>query len=345
VPAEASVARQARIIGPNPAMRLLDQIVQARTGAFIEASGARLPTASKYAQRILECPTRFVLADDLVASATALAFADGDRLGSCVDLIHAPAERVWVEWMDEPRCRLIDELFGHESATTPGARNQRAGALISSDRTGRRGTILSFWSGEANICLSPLTTEFDLDRILRDEHRLDSLFEGGAASVHHASEPALDELLAHVRFRFDASWADYYRSANLSSAQRAELLNENLRGVAFDAPMLLALFLLLGARDAVVQRPVARERLNFARARRGKAPLLDHIEARASFAPREQRTLNDTRHFERRSSRLHHVRGHLVRRGTRVFWRCPHLRGTARFGIVHSRTVELRNLR
>jgi hypothetical protein len=327
-------------------MRMLDQIVQARTGAFIDAGGARLPTASKYAQRIRECATRFVLADDLVASATALAFADGDRLGSCIDLIHAPAERVWVEWMDEPRCRLIDELFGHDSAKTPGARNQRAGALISSDRTGRRGTLLSFSSdGEADICLSPLTTEFDLDRILRDDHRLDSLFEGGTASVHHAGEPALDELLAHLRFRFDASWADYYRSANLNSARRAQVLNENLRGVAFDAPMLLALFLLLGAGDAVVQRPVARERLNLARARRGKAPLLDHIEARASFAPREQWTSDDPRHFERRSSRLHHVRGHLVRRGTRVFWRCPHLRGTARFGIVRSRTVELRNFR
>jgi hypothetical protein len=35
------------------------------------------------------------------------------------------------------------------------------------------------------------------------------------------------------------------------------------------------------------------------------------------------------------------VRGHIVRRGAAVFWRCPHLRGSARLGQVRSRTVML----
>jgi hypothetical protein len=43
----------------------------------------------------------------------------------------------------------------------------------------------------------------------------------------------------------------------------------------------------------------------------------------------------------RRSPRLHHVRGHLVRREDRVFWRTPHLRGSALQGVVRSRTVCL----
>jgi hypothetical protein len=38
---------------------------------------------------------------------------------------------------------------------------------------------------------------------------------------------------------------------------------------------------------------------------------------------------------------LHHVRGHIVRRGNKVFWRSPHLRGDARLGVVRSRTVQL----
>jgi hypothetical protein len=33
------------------------------------------------------------------------------------------------------------------------------------------------------------------------------------------------------------------------------------------------------------------------------------------------------------------VRGHLVRRGSELFWRVPHLRGNVRAGIVRSRTV------
>ena len=43
----------------------------------------------------------------------------------------------------------------------------------------------------------------------------------------------------------------------------------------------------------------------------------------------------------RHSPRLHHVRGHLVRREQRVFWRVPHLRGSASRGAVRSRTVCL----
>jgi hypothetical protein len=43
----------------------------------------------------------------------------------------------------------------------------------------------------------------------------------------------------------------------------------------------------------------------------------------------------------RLSPRLHHVRGHIVRRGASVFWRSPHMRGSARLGQVRSRTVDL----
>jgi hypothetical protein len=43
----------------------------------------------------------------------------------------------------------------------------------------------------------------------------------------------------------------------------------------------------------------------------------------------------------RRGPRLHHVRGHIARRGDKVFWRLPHLRGSARLGVVRSRTVQL----
>jgi hypothetical protein len=33
------------------------------------------------------------------------------------------------------------------------------------------------------------------------------------------------------------------------------------------------------------------------------------------------------------------VRGHLVRRGSKIFWRVPHLRGSARAGVIRKRTV------
>jgi hypothetical protein len=46
--------------------------------------------------------------------------------------------------------------------------------------------------------------------------------------------------------------------------------------------------------------------------------------------------------YSRRSPRLHHVRGHIARRGDKVFWKSPCLRGNAMHGVIRSRTVELR---
>jgi hypothetical protein len=106
--------------------------------------------------------------------------------------------------------------------------------------------------------------------------------------------------------------------------------------------MLLALFLLFAARDGLQRRATDLERLNHARRRSGKCALLEHIEVRAPIAVGYQCpasvAANDSR---RRGPRLHHVRGHLARRGDKVFWRVPHLRGNARSGVVRSRTVQL----
>ncbi len=80
-------------------------------------------------------------------------------------------------------------------------------------------------------------------------------------------------------------------------------------------------------------------RLNRARHKSGRAPLLNHIEVRAPLLPEYAEYRDSESHGARRGPRLHHVRGHLVRRGSRLFWRVPHLRGSARSGMVKSRTV------
>jgi hypothetical protein len=86
--------------------------------------------------------------------------------------------------------------------------------------------------------------------------------------------------------------------------------------------------------------PVSRAVLNHKRGRRGQQPLLDHLEAHASLYPAG----SDRPSVERTgrcAPRLHHVRGHLVRRDNVVYWRTPHLRGSASRGVVRSRTVRL----
>ena len=74
--------------------------------------------------------------------------------------------------------------------------------------------------------------------------------------------------------------------------------------------------------------------------RRGaKAALLEHIDVSAPILPGYARWGTDETAGVRKSPRLHHVRGHLVRRGSELFWRVPHLRGSASLGSVRTRTV------
>jgi hypothetical protein len=103
--------------------------------------------------------------------------------------------------------------------------------------------------------------------------------------------------------------------------------------------MLLAFVLLLATRTGLPQSRSDFDRLNRARLKTGKKPLLDHIEVRAPLLPEYFSQPPAERRGTRFGPRLHHVRGHLVRRGSQLFWRVPHLRGSARAGFVRTRTV------
>jgi len=125
------------------------------------------------------------------------------------------------------------------------------------------------------------------------------------------------------------------------AALRAEVARRCLAAVAFDIPMVLALLLLMTIRAQLVQRPVCPARLNAKRARLGKRALLEHIEVSSPVFAQGPRPAADRPASVRGAPRLHHVRGHIVRRRDVVYWRGPHWRGHVRLGSVRSRTVEL----
>ena len=64
-------------------MRLLDHIAQSTAPLIVrQHSGAqwRLTGASDFARRLVRCPLRYVLSDELVRTCIALAYSDGDGL-------------------------------------------------------------------------------------------------------------------------------------------------------------------------------------------------------------------------------------------------------------------------
>jgi hypothetical protein len=321
-------------------MRLLDLIAQSSPSQSGLPPTWRLPAPHDFAEAARACPLRLVLADDLVRSATALAYAEGDRLIGCLDLLRVPSERLWVEWAEAPRQEVLCEIPALEMKPT--AQGGRAGVLIHSDASGRTGNIRTFWSTpDDRIYSGAMITHFDLDHPIRRATCLADVFNGESAGASLPEEPAIDALLSHIHFRFDAAWAEYYHSATLSVPQQSALLRAALQSTAFDSPMLFALFLLMSAKDGAQQRVVNLDRLNRARRLSGKAELLEHIEVRMNLQTQRSDNRSDLNAKADIGRRLHHVRGHLARRGCTIYWRAPHLRGNARLGILRSRTVEL----
>jgi hypothetical protein len=322
-------------------VRLLDRIVQTRVPLLV-ARGAevvRLPGPTEFAAAITACPLRLVLTDSLTRVCTSLAYAEGDRLAGCLDLIHVPATRLWVEWRDAPRCEVASAALGLANGAD-GANASRAGLYVSADPSGRRGLARTFWGpavGEA--CLAPLVTEFDLDVDAEQAGSIGDVFAGGAARLA-TDDAALAAVLRGVRFRFDDAWAAYYRRECATPAVRESVLRASLAAVGTDLPVLFALCLLLGSRLRLPERRPDLARLNRCRLRDGHAVLLDHVEVTVPVlsAYRNSALADGSR---RRMPRLHHVRGHLVRRGSQVFWRVPHLRGRAAFGRLRARSVTL----
>jgi hypothetical protein len=321
-------------------MRLLNLISQGRAARVRADDGCEMPGADRFSEAIRDCPLRYVLSDELVRCATQLAYAEGDRLSACLDLIHVPTQTLWIEWADGPRREALEAIPALEVKSV--APSRHGGALVTARPNCRSGHIRTFWSTlNEQAYLSPIVITFDLDRPPLAPTPKDPSVWRGETVLTMDGEPAIAELLSHLRYHFDDDWAAYYHARCHTDELRAAVLRSSLGGCAFDAPMLLAFFLLLGARDLLPRQEVRHEHLNCVRRRGGKPPLLEHIEVSAPLDKAIAHGWAQPGESSRLRPRLHHVRGHLVRRGSAVFWRSPHLRGNGRLGQVRSRTVVL----
>ena len=328
-------------------MKLLDCIAQSRAPLLVEQdNGAiyRLTSACDFSGAVEGCPLRWVLQDDLTRTCAEIAYSDGQQLSDCLDLLRVPAQRLWVEWADEPRRR---RLWNANAAATPadGASYAlRAGALIETNCAGRRGVMRTFWTDRArpdDPLVGALETHFDFEGNLPQAGNAADMFEGLFGSVTAGLTSPLDGVLMCVRYRFDPSWLKYYGQMQLSEAARAQILHASLATVANDWPILLALLLLLACPGELQMNPLSLQRLNAKRRGAGRPALLEHVEVSAPVlsSPKISAAAGEPRW--RRGPRFHHVRGHLVRRGDALFWRAPHWRGHVRLGRIKSRTVLL----
>jgi hypothetical protein len=326
-------------------VRLVDRIAQCRTPFIVQdlTSGAltRLNGAADHAADMARCPMRFVLTDELTRLCTALAYSKGAHQLACADLLRIPAERIWIEWCEAAWFAEL-QLYGFKRPAQSPEGLGRRGAMIRASREGRSGLIRTFWTvGEMNteVFASSIEAFFDLDTAEGMEPAAPDDMHPPLRCLPNGTEGAPDILRRYFRYRYEPSWAQYYERARLPPLSEAALAQHALGTIAIDIPMMLAFFLLLSTRNGLPRRVQSLDKLNRARARSGKVPLLDHIEVRAPVLHEPDALRGENSPGGRQAPRLHHVRGHLVRRDNQLFWRVPHLRGTARSGVVRTRTV------
>jgi hypothetical protein len=326
-------------------MKLADRVAQCRMPFMIRdcATGAvtKLNNCADFADEIGRCPLRFVLSDELTRLCTALAYSKGASTLACADLLHVPAELVWVEWCHFPWLRELEQ-YGFPVHDPRSDRGGRRGALIRSTPDGRRGTLRTFWTeeGDTSALASSVEAYFDLDTSRDQEPDPPDGQVSPTVRVCDRAQAGDDDLLHRCfRFRFERTWREYHDQSSQSIAEREALMRHGLGTIAIDIPVILVFFLLLATRSGLPQRCESLVRLNRARLRVGRAPLLEHIEVNCPMLPAFGTVDLKDPSGTRRSPRLHHVRGHLFRRGSELFWRVPHLRGSPRSGKVATRTV------
>jgi hypothetical protein len=327
-------------------LRLLDHVAQCTVPYVVRQQCGELwhlPAAADFARQVARCPLRYVLTDELVRLCVELAYSQSGELCECLDLLHFPAEQLWIEWNEHPRREQLTRILPQCTAASD-RHVVRTGILLAAHPGGRAANLRTFWLPDAappEPRLTAVETLLNLDGGAAAAPPA-ALFEGGAVAVCDPDNARLDELLACARFRLDPAWQRYYGATARTAELRAQVLQRSLT-VAFDVPLLLALLLLLSLRAGLPQTAVCPTRLNAKRARHGKPALLEHLEVSCPvFADAAALRPGESNAALRRAARMHHVRGHLVRRYNTVFWRRPHWRGHARLGYVRSRTVELR---
>lgn len=319
-------------------MRLMDCLSAATDPVYVESDRGEhftLPGANVLARRIVETPVRYVLDDTVAVFVIQTALADCARVCRCLDLVRLPSPLMWVEWGQASCLAAMTDLgIVHDPANFGQA--SRAGLLIQTDETGRKGEADIVWTNaHGGADMSPLVLEFDLD---------DPNFAYASAWALRVedSEP-LTQIYRHARFRLRDDWREYYLRESRSRAEFERAIDTNVRAAATDFPFLVALCLILAAHNAHELRPSDLSRLNRARGRNRKPMLLEHTEVHACIdVERLSGGGSGSGDNERAAARLHFVSGHLVRRKDRVFWRRAHMRGDARRGMASARTIHLR---
>jgi len=264
-----------------------------------------MPAAGIYADTVRDVPVRYVLDREATRYLKVLLETDSAMFVPDNMALRMPAENFWLEWIEG------DEL-----------NKRRAGVLVEASKDGREGSLRSFWEdGEHGAQCAQGLIYFDFDRCL------------SAAATKMPLPQKLAGLQDHIGGEVGSEWLSHFELT-----PEVDVISSLFHGLWADFGATLLFSAVLASRY-VQMRSAEFGKLNVLRKKAGKPELLDHIEVSLSLS---QRSVNGgvIKGSSRSLSRLHMVRGHLVHRGGKKFWRCTHMRGDLAAGSI-TRTVKV----
>lgn len=299
---------------------------------------------------------RFDLAPGVIVSAYAVRRSSLKSQIRALSLCRLPFATTWFEW---PGSDPVYKPFQEDTVSSDAPAPMRMGALVETDESRQRGVMTFAWS-HRNIGLSicPLAASFDwrgnaeevpdveLDgwrqsglSELQINERIFTRFRNGTA-VQSLRGVSNDELVQERR-RVGVIWSpvmDGFARMIIGSqgalpgpgTPEWSMWGGNLSG---EPNSLQCVILLLNSRNATEATQVdLSAKLNKARLRSGKPPLLDHTTIRIKLS--RAMTARAGSGTQREATRFHVVRGHPKIRKSGVFWWSDHGRGDPARGSV-----------
>ena len=340
-------------------MNLADEIIAAR-GTDIDLGGCITSLSAGIA-----AAQRFVLSDDVTMAAYQLIKSKPSSLLDAMPLCRLPYQSIWFEWNGGLSTRAgWDKYPSTEKLDHSINRPEplRMGCLVEGD--GQRGTMTWAWVHRAsgvNVCGIGVVFDWTLDGDASEAVR--ATLSGRTDTLGHLlynkwANPAMYTDDAIVKLMADRKgWNKLTNDPQQREAVRCMvrheipwlsrhglglieiLLDRNPQNlpkllaawegdIAGECPVIAALVLMLNSRNAVDHEPVDLGKLNKARLKRGKQPLLSHTVTKLHLSNMRSRA-GVAAGYSREQMRQHLVMGHFKVRKSGVYWWNPFLRGDA----------------
>lgn len=302
--------------------RLFEQIARSPVVVSVETPEGRrldLPGVGAQAAVLADVPVRFVL--DRVVSARC---RDRVRLPVAFDVgcerLRLPAPICWIEWFADiaPGCRT----------------DQKCGALIETDADGRRGKMTCYYQradGRADLIV--MAALFDLDQPLAKRSALQH-------RIRHQEMPHLAPLFDHLVGEIDGGW---WQWVNRTPAAAQAAVAELASAIWYAVPLTLAFLELLDDRSQAIAGRAAERAQTRGDLEPTSGQVLDVRLTTDGFAEvslnlNRRASLTHALYGARSQPCAHVVRGHLVTRAGKTFWRRAHQRGD---GVPRPKVVSV----